>query len=126
MTKLLKHTPEYVAYHHAMARCTKPNHKDWKYYGGRGIQFRFTSFRQFFVELGPRPDGKSLDRVNNNGHYEPGNVRWATRTEQNRNQRPKQNQQPRTKDFLAAIERNSQRCKDWRSRRKQQATLLLG
>ena len=58
-------------------------------YGGRGIKFLFTSFEQFFAELGPRPKGKSVDRINNDGHYEPGNVQWATRSEQRKNQRPR-------------------------------------
>lgn len=50
------------------------------------VEFRFESFEQFFAELGPRPEGMSVDRYpNNKGHYEPGNVRWATQAEQNRN-----------------------------------------
>jgi hypothetical protein len=56
-------------------------------YGGRGIQFLFDSFEQFYAEIGPRPAGLTLDRIHNDGHYEPGNVRWATRSEQNRNRR---------------------------------------
>lgn len=51
------------------------------------VQFKFISFDQFFSELGPRPEGCSLDRINVNGHYEPGNVRWATVQEQARNKR---------------------------------------
>jgi len=83
----LTDSPEYDAYHHAKNRCTDPKNCNWKYYGGRGIQFRFTRFEQFYAELGPRPAGKTLDRINNDGHYEPGNVRWATRQEQIANQR---------------------------------------
>lgn len=79
--------PERKAFHRAKNRCTNPNNKDWNDYGGRGIQFLFTSFEQFFAEIGKRPAGKTLDRRNNDGHYEPGNVRWATRTEQNLNRR---------------------------------------
>jgi|GEM_PF-1534704 len=76
-------TPEHRAYSGAKARCAK---KELKRYGGRGIEFRFTSFEQFFAELGLRPSPKhSLDRIDNDGHYEPGNVRWATREEQARN-----------------------------------------
>jgi hypothetical protein len=80
-------TPEYRSFLHARQRCNNP--KDTKYpdYGGRGIEFRFTSFDQFFAELGPRPDGMTLDRINNDGHYEPGNVRWATGSQQIRNRR---------------------------------------
>ena len=51
------------------------------------IEFRFNSFEEFYEELGPRPDGMSLDRINNLGHYEPGNVRWATHQEQCNNRR---------------------------------------
>jgi hypothetical protein len=51
------------------------------------VEFRFKSFDEFYVELGPRPEGKSLDRINPWGHYEPGNVRWATHKEQCNNRR---------------------------------------
>ena len=81
---------EYQSWQHAKNRCTNPNYNGWARYGGRGIKFLFTSFEQFFAELGLRPEGKSLDRYpNNDGHYEPGNVRWATRKEQRENQRRK-------------------------------------
>ncbi|HWY20028.1 MAG TPA: hypothetical protein VNX26_02345 [Candidatus Acidoferrum sp.] len=80
-------SPEYTAYTHAKQRCTNPRCVDWPDYGGRGIKFLFTSFEQFFAELGPRPEGLSLDRKNNDGNYEPGNVRWATASEQQKNQR---------------------------------------
>lgn len=53
------------------------------------IEFRFTSFEEFFAELGPRPDGCSVDRINPLGHYEPGNVRWATVLEQAKNRMPR-------------------------------------
>lgn len=83
--------PEYRVFVSAKARCTNPNHPSFKDYGGRGIEFRFTSFVQFFDEVGHRPEGKSstgralysINRKNNNGHYEPGNVEWATSKEQN-------------------------------------------
>jgi len=83
--------PERLAFLDAQRRCTNPKVKAWKYYGGRGIEFRFTSFDQFFAELGPRPEGMSLDRKDNDGHYEPGNVRWATPSEQNSNKRRRVN-----------------------------------
>jgi hypothetical protein len=84
----LSESPEYDAYHNALRHCTNPKDKKWKNYGGRGIEFRFINFEQFFAEVGPRPSPThSLDRKNNNGHYEPGNIRWATRSEQQRNQR---------------------------------------
>jgi hypothetical protein len=82
-------SPEYEAYTAAIERCRNPKDKRYYLYGERGIQFRFASFEQFYAEIGPRPSNKhSLDRIDNNGHYEPGNVRWATRSVQIRNQRP--------------------------------------
>jgi hypothetical protein len=81
-------TPEHKSFSSARGRCTNSNDAAWKNYGGRGIEFRFTSFNQFFAELGPKPTPRhTLDRINNDGHYEPGNVRWATRKQQALNQR---------------------------------------
>lgn len=81
-------TPEYQCYLNALARCRNSNRPDYANYGGRGIQFRFDSFTEFFLEIGFRPSqGHSIERINNDGHYEPGNIRWATRLEQNRHKR---------------------------------------
>jgi hypothetical protein len=83
-----KRTPEHSAYSNARQRCTNPNAINYEYYGGRGIEFRFDSFEQFLSVVGSRPsDQYSLERIDNDGHYEPGNVRWATRIEQHRNVR---------------------------------------
>jgi hypothetical protein len=82
-----KITSEYRSYTSAISRCNDTNNKSWKNYGGRGIRFLFTSFEQFFAELGKRPKGYILDRTNNDGNYEPGNVKWVTRQESNRNRR---------------------------------------
>jgi hypothetical protein len=79
---------EHKAYFDARYRCENPNNNVFKYYGGRGIKFLFTSFDQFFAELGSKPTPQhSLDRIENDGNYEPGNVRWATKQQQSRNQR---------------------------------------
>jgi hypothetical protein len=83
----LSRSREYKVYIEARRRCTKPAHIAFQYYGGRGIEFRFTSFEQFYKEVGPRPEGMTIDRINNDGHYEPGNVKWSTRKEQRANQR---------------------------------------
>jgi integrase len=82
-------TAEYRAYYAAKSRCTWTTDANYQDYGGRGIEFRFTSFEQFIAELGPRPAGMSLDRKNNNGHYEPGNVQWSTDQEQAKRRRPR-------------------------------------
>ena len=66
-------TPEWFAYVTAKTRCTNPNVEAFKHYGGRGIEFRFTSFKEFLTEVGLKPEPKnlySLDRIDNNGHYE--------------------------------------------------------
>lgn len=84
------HSPEYAAYNSAKARCTNSNHPNYKHYGQRGIRFLFSSFEEFIDEIGLRPSSlHSLDRENNDGHYEPGNVRWATPSEQANNRRTK-------------------------------------
>jgi len=81
---------EYKAYTAAKYRCENPKDGNYRNYGARGIQFRFKSFTEFLLAVGPRPQSHlSIDRINNNGHYEPGNVRWATYSEQNRNKRRK-------------------------------------
>lgn len=78
--------PEYKSYDHAQQRCTNPNHVRYPRYGARGIQFKFKSFAEFWDEVGKKPTPKhSIDRIDNQGHYEVGNVRWATATEQANN-----------------------------------------
>ena len=95
---------EMSAFRAALTRCNNPKSIGFKNYGGRGIKFKFTDFQTFLQEVGPHP-GKnySLDRINNNGDYEPGNVRWATREMQVANRRVKYIYQFSDEDLLEEI-----------------------
>ena len=81
------------AFYSARHRCQSPTDRAWKWYGARGIEFRFTSFDEFLKYLGPKPletdERLTLDRIDTNGHYEVGNVRWATYKVQAANRRPR-------------------------------------
>ena len=90
----LSHVPEYTAWKGMIYRCYKPKNKRYNDWGGRGIsvveKWRDTNngFINFLNYIGYRPSKEhSIDRINPNGNYEPGNVRWATKTEQAINRR---------------------------------------
>jgi hypothetical protein len=83
-----KATPEYRSWKAMIQRCCNLANPKFEKYGGRGILVceRWRVFENFFADMGPRPEGKTLDRYpNNDGNYEPGNCRWATIKEQQAN-----------------------------------------
>jgi hypothetical protein len=84
-------TPEYNSWNAMMQRCFNPRTAGFEHYGGRGITAYedWHSILGLFADVGPRPPGYSLDRIDVNGNYEPGNVRWADAKQQRQNQRPR-------------------------------------
>lgn len=82
--------PEYNCWVAIRVRCNNPKNGSYAYYGGRGIKVcaRWQSFEAFLEDMGPRPSpAHSIDRKDNDGNYEPGNCRWATKAEQMQNTR---------------------------------------
>lgn len=84
-----KDTPEYITWMGMKSRCLNVKNIHFGNYGGRGIQVceRWMSFENFLSDMGSRPPGHTLDRIKSELNYEPGNCKWSTVTEQNRNRR---------------------------------------
>ena len=91
MSKGLRRHPLYSSWLTMKSRCRNQKVDSWKDYGGRGISVcdRWDSFENFLADMGERPPGTSIDRVDNDGNYELQNCRWATPTEQAQNRGPR-------------------------------------
>src|SRR5215471_1571468 len=99
MPGYLAHPREYRSWSQMKTRCRNPNNPSYKSYGEKGITFceRWMWFENFFADMGERPHGTSLDRIDPYGNYEPDNCRWATQQEQLNNQRyPRERYKPRS------------------------------
>jgi hypothetical protein len=99
-------TPTYRSWQSMLTRCTNPAAEKYPLYGGRGISVceRWRKFENFLKDMGEKPRGLSIGRINNDGDYEPGNCRWETNAQQSRN---------KSTTLMVAIEGITRSLKDW-------------
>jgi hypothetical protein len=96
----------YSSYRAMIRRCSDPADDSFRWYGGRGVTVCDPwreSFGAFIADVGERPEGTSLDRIDPEGNYEPGNVRWATATEQRLNRRDRPEPPPRIRQAASHV-----------------------
>ena len=111
-------SPEYQSWGSMLTRCQNARAPDYDRYGGRGIAVceRWLTFDNFLADMGPRPSPKhTLDRINNNGNYEPSNCRWATSKEQARNRRDNR---------ILTLNSTTMCCADWANEIGMSKTIL--
>lgn len=112
-------SPEYRTWTGMITRCLNKNHIAYHYYGGRGIKVCAKwadSFVRFLDDMGPRPRGVTLDRINSNGNYEPSNCRWATKGVQQNNKRD---------NHIIKFEGRRQTVTAWAREKKVSASLVF-
>lgn len=102
----LRHTNGYSSWQSMITRCTNKNHKSYENYGARGITVseEWLDCANFFRDMGARPDGMTLERIDNSKGYFKENCKWATRAEQNRNHR---------RNIMITFNGKTQCLKDW-------------
>ena len=113
MTPKQKYKSEYGAWVNMRHRCINDQHPQYNDYGGRGISICpawLNSFDQFLKDLGPKPEPElTLERLDNNGNYEPGNVAWRSRSAQQKNRR----KFSKSTDRLISYSGRTQTLEDW-------------
>lgn len=119
-------SPTWISWSAMKARCYKPAVDGFQHYGGRGITvctrwLGRAGFRNFLEDMGERPDGLSLDRIDPNGNYEPANCRWATASEQAVNKRGPKRQSGEVHGTRARYQRGC-RCADCKEAQRHYAT----